>query len=259
MSVNDMDPSFKSFGRAFQEKIVQALLSDHSWSQQMMEVLRPEYFEVNHLRHLFDVYSKHYTLYKTFPTITLLASMVRDTLNTGTDEILCGQIVDFLNNIRNNPNPNDLPYVKDRSLNFCRTQALKEALEVAVDLTKAERYEEIVEKIKGAITVGTPNTTGHDFFEDFAARFAKENRKVVSTGIKQLDAREIMNGGLGEGEIGIIMSPTGGGKCCHGDTCINIRHEQIIIDGKRFNPWDHIQTKRGKIYARDIVESDELV
>jgi len=213
MSINaPSSESFGSFGKPFQERVVQALLSDHSWSQQMMEVLRPEYFDVGHLRFLFELYSKHYSMYKSFPSLQLLATMARDELKEGNDEVLCHQIVAYLQGIRSNPNVNDLPYVKDRSLNFCRNQALKEALEEAVDLTREERYEEIVGRIKAAITVGTPNTTGHDFFEDFEARFQVEDRTVVPTGIPALDAREIMNGGLGKGEIGIIISPTGVGK-----------------------------------------------
>lgn len=212
MSANEFDVSFKSFGKSFQEKILQALLSDHSWSQQMVEVLKPEYFEVNYLKYLFKVYLKHYNSYRVFPSIQLLATMVKDDLKEGNDEVLCSQIVNYLQAIKSNPAINDLPYVKDRSLNFCKNQALKEALEASVDLTKEQRYEEIVERIKVAITVGTPNTAGHDFFEDFEQRFVKEDRHVVPTGIEALDHRDIMNGGLGRGEIGVIMAATGVGK-----------------------------------------------
>lgn len=212
MSVIDYDVSFKSFGKSFQEKILQALLSDHSWAQQMIEVIRPEYFEISYLKYLFEIYLKHYNSYKVFPSIQLLATMARDDLRDGNDELMCGQVVEYLQLIKGNPNVNDLPYVKDRSLNFCKNQALKEALEESVDLTKEQRYEEIVERIKGAITVGTPNTTGHDFFEDFEARFVKEQRHSVPTGMEALDHKDVMNGGLSAGEIAVIIAPTGVGK-----------------------------------------------
>ena len=212
MSVVDSDVSFKQFGVSFQKMILQALLSDFSWAQQMMEVVKSDYFEQKHLKYLFEIYSKYYTTYKTFPSIPLLATMARDDLREGNDEVMCAQVVTYLSSIKADSNANDLPYVKDRALNFCKNQALKEALEAAVDLTREERYEEIVGRIKQAITVGTPNTTGHDFFEDIDARFVKEDRSVVPTGIKQLDAREIMNGGLGKGELFCVMAPTSVGK-----------------------------------------------
>lgn len=212
MSVEQYDLTFKNFGKPFQERVLQALLSDYQWAQQMMEVMRAEYFEVNYLKYLFEIYSKYYTQYKTFPSLTMLATMARDQLRAGNDEIMCTQVVNYLQTIKSNPNANDLPFVKDRSLNFCKNQALKEALENAVDLTKEERYEEIVAHIKKAITVGTPNTTGHDFFEDLDARFNIKNRIVVATGLSHLDAKETMNGGLGAGELGCILASTGIGK-----------------------------------------------
>lgn len=213
MSVYVNDVTFSSFGKPFQEKIIQALLSDHSWAQQMMEVLRPEYFEVNYLRYAFELIAEHYGTFKLFPSITVLATMVRDRLrDTELNSILREQVTDYLMRMRSNPAINDLPWIKDRSLNFCKNQALKEALEEAVDLTKEQRYEEIVERIKRAITVGTPNTAGHDFFEDFEARFVKSERHVVPTGMGILDSKDYMNGGLGKGEIAVIIAPTGVGK-----------------------------------------------
>jgi replicative DNA helicase len=259
MSADEGDVSFKSFGRPFQERVIQALLSDHAWSQQMMEVLKLEYFEVAHLRYLFDIYQRHYQTYKTFPSITLLATMARDQLSEGNDEVMCAQVVSFLGGLKSNPNINDLPWVKDRSLNFCKNQALKHALEEAVDLTKNERYEEIVGRIKSAITVGTPNTAGHDFFEDAEARFVKENRTTVATGLAHLDTRDVMNGGLGGGELGCILAGTGVGKCARGNSIVHIKHEQVLINGKAYYPWQFVMTKRGNIIVSDIREDDELV
>lgn len=204
--------SFKSFGKPFQEKIMQALLSDHSWAQQMMEVIRPTYFEQVHIRYLFELYMGHWKTYKCFPTLQLLMTMAKDDLDGTNDEALCRDVVEYIKRIKVNPDINDLPWVKDKSLNFCRNQALKEALEHAVDLIQEERHETIVDVIKTAITVGTPNNSGHDFFDDAEARFVQEDRSIVPTGIPQLDARDIMNGGLGRGEIGVIVAPTGVGK-----------------------------------------------
>ena len=35
---------FSKYGKDFQEKIFQALLDDHSWASQMMEVMKYDYF-----------------------------------------------------------------------------------------------------------------------------------------------------------------------------------------------------------------------
>ena len=51
-----------------------------------------------------------------------------------------------------------------------------------------------------------------DFFEDIEARFVKVNRRVCPTGMPELDRKDILNGGLGRGEIGVVTANTGVGK-----------------------------------------------
>lgn len=204
--------TFKSFGKSFQEKVLQALISDHSWAQQMIEVIKPSYFEQVNIKYLFEIYMNHWQKYKCFPTLQLLMTMAQDDLRASKDDTLCRSVVKYIKKIRLDPDVNDLPWVKDKSLNFCKNQALKEALEKAVDLIQEERHETIVDVIKKAITVGTPASTGHDFFEDLELRFVEEDRFSIPTGIDKLDGKDIMNGGLGRGEIGLIMAPTGVGK-----------------------------------------------
>ena len=47
---------FSQYGKQFQETIFQGLISDHSWAQQMTEVMTPEYFEVKALSYLAEKY-----------------------------------------------------------------------------------------------------------------------------------------------------------------------------------------------------------
>ena len=53
--LEEVGPShFSQYGKAFQEKIFQALLDDHSWASQMMEVMKYDYFELKYLQFLCD-------------------------------------------------------------------------------------------------------------------------------------------------------------------------------------------------------------
>lgn len=257
--MSDDKPSFGTYGRSFQEKIVQAMLGDKIWAEQIVEVFNVDYLELKYLQFLADRYFVYAKKYKVFPTLSLLITIVRDELKVGTDIILRDQIIDFLQRMRTNPDPGDLQYVKDKTLDFCRKQALKAALTDAVDQIQAEKYESIVENIKKAVMVGTAPQLGHDFFNDYESRFTMLQRNAIKTGIPELDKREILNGGLGAGEIGVIIAPTGVGKCSSPTTFIHIRYAAIKINGRCFKPWDKINTQRGLIYARDVIESDDLV
>ena len=203
---------FAKYGKQFQEKIFQSLLKDHSWASQMLEVMTPKYFDIRYLEYLTQKYFDFYNHYKTFPTMSLIVTMIKDELKEGTDIILRDQIIEYLMRIKSNPDAGDLQYVKDKALDFCKKQALKEALEESVKAIASEQYESVVGIMKEAISRGNPNSIGHDFFNDYEARFMKEVRVACPTGIAQLDKKSILNGGLGKGEIGVITAPTGVGK-----------------------------------------------
>lgn len=204
---------FSQYGKAFQEKIFQGLITDQDWAKQMSEVMKPHFFDLKYIQYLTDRYFAYFEKYRCFPTMQLVISIIRDELTgTGADGLLREQIVDFLRRVRANPHPGDLQYVKDRTLDFCKRQAFKEALEQAVDLVGDDKFESVVELMKEAVSVGMPHSVGHDFFEDMEARFQEIVRITCPTGMRSLDTKEVMDGGLGRKELGVVVAPTGVGK-----------------------------------------------
>jgi hypothetical protein len=187
MSENFSDPLFKNYGKRFQEQIFQGLLTDHAWATQVIEVMKADYFDLKYLAFLTDRYFKHFEKYKCFPTMQLLVSIVKEDLKAGPDAILKDQIIDFLTRMRANPDVGDLGYVKEKTLDFCKRQAFREALEKAVEMVATDKFESVVDLMKHAVSVGMPNTVGHDFLEDAEARFVKINRNPCPTGLDVID------------------------------------------------------------------------
>ena len=212
MNQADSFSSFGKYGKIFQEKIFQGLLTDKTWASQMTEVMTPEFFDLKYLRFLTDRYFQYFIKYKDFPTLNLLITIVKEGLSQGTDVILRDQIVEFLHRMKTNPDVSDLQYVKDNALDFCKRQAFKSALTKAVELIETEQFEGVVNIMKEAVGAGLPSSIGHDFFNDIEARFIRQRRMTISTGIRQIDRKEVLNGGLGKGELGVVVAPTGVGK-----------------------------------------------
>jgi replicative DNA helicase len=203
---------FSRYGKSFQEKIFQGLISDKQWSSQMVEVMRPNFFDVDYLQFLTEKYFAYYEKYRCFPTLGLLVQVIKEELSDGSDDVLRDQIIEFLLRVKANPNPGDIGYVKDKTLDFCKRQAFKGALEKSVDLIQGENFEQVIDLMKNAVSIGMQNSSGHDFFEDIEARFVKINRNAVPTGFDRLDKKDIFKGGLGRGEIGVVTANTGVGK-----------------------------------------------
>jgi len=204
--------NFSQYGHHFQKCVMTALLVDRSWAAQMSEVLKPAHFELKYLEFLSTRYLAYTEKYKDYPSLKLLVSIVRDELKMGNDLQLRDQIVDFIKEVNANSFAGDLPHVKEKSLDFCKKQNLKRALEKTVDDIAMENYDSIVETIKKALSAGTAADTGHDFFEDTEARFQSIVRNVIPTGFPELDAKDIFQGGIGQGELGSIVASTGAGK-----------------------------------------------
>ena len=204
--------TFSKYGKTFQEKVFQSMLSDKDWAAQMVEVMTPEYFDIKYLQFLCQKYFMYFTKYKSFPTLSLLVTIIKDELINSKEVALRDQIIEYLHRVKTNPDMCDIEYVKEKSLEFCKRQAFKEALEQAVELIQTDKYEHVVDIMKNAVSVGLPNSNGHDFFEDMEARFVAINRQVCPTGLTRLDAQDILRGGLGRGELGVIAANTGVGK-----------------------------------------------
>ena len=202
---------FSKYGKDFQEKIFQSLLRDHQWATQMVEVMTHEYFELKYLQYLCDRFFGFYLKYKSFPTLSMLVSIIKDELTEGDDIILKGQVIEYLSRVKSSPDLGDLEYVKEKSLDFCKKQVLQQALEDSVKAIQGENYEAVLNIMKDAVSKGSGSSVGHDFFKDHEARFAKINRVCCPTGMHHLDAKDVFNGGLSRGEIGVIVAPTGVG------------------------------------------------
>lgn len=206
--------SFTQFGPTFQEKIVQALLVDKTWAQQVSEIIDTDYFDLEYLKYLSTQYFSYFLKYKNFPTFQLLITIVRDDFknNKSDDTALRDQVIDYLHRMKNNPEAQDLKFVKEKTFDFCRRQAFKIALEEAVELVLFDKYDDVVSRMKKAISAGIPLSIGHELLEDHEQRWAITNRSPIPTGIKELDQKEVLNGGLGKGELGVVVAPTGIGK-----------------------------------------------
>jgi replicative DNA helicase len=206
------EKNFSKYGKTFQEKVFQSMLTDKDWSAQMVEVMTPEYFDIKYLQYLCEKYFTYFSKYKSFPTLSLLVTIIKDELISSKDVALRDQIIEYLHRMKTSPDMCDIAYVKEKSLEFCKRQAFKEALEKSVELIQTDKYEHVVDIMKNAVSVGLPNSNGHDFFEDLESRFVAINRQVCPTGLGRLDSQDILRGGLGRGELGVVAANTGVGK-----------------------------------------------
>ena len=200
--------SFSRYGKSFQETLVQLILEDRPFSDQMEEVMDISFFELKYLKVFVSKIYEYRNKYDVHPTKNIVSTILRTELDDESEAIQ-KQVRDYFARICVRKT-NDEKYIKETSLDFCKKQKLKEAMIKSVDLLQASSYDEIEKIITGALRLGTDNDFGHDFKKDFESRYLLTTRNPVSTGWKKLD--EVCKDGLGRGELGVVIAPTGAGK-----------------------------------------------
>jgi replicative DNA helicase len=80
----------------------------------------------------------------------------------------------------------------------------------SVSLLKSSSFDEIAKVINDALKLGNDSNFGYDYIQDFEKRFEIKARDPIATGWDEIDG--LLQGGLGNGELGVVIAPTGAGK-----------------------------------------------
>jgi len=206
----ETEVSFSKFGKSFQEDLCHLVLNDRPFADQMFEVLDLGFLELKHLRVFINCIVKYRKKYGVHPTSNIMHSIIRTGLD-GEAESVKVRIREYYARVLSKGHiPKSSEYIKDTALDFCKKQKLKEALIKSVDLIKSSSFDEVSKVIDTALKLGSDNSFGYDYLADFEERFQLKARNPVSTGWTLID--EVAKGGLGKGELGVVVAPTGAGK-----------------------------------------------
>ena len=208
--IDEEKKTFGSFGKSFQEALAKLILEDSKFASQIGEVLDMNFFELRYLQNFVKKVYGYREEYKTHPSRDTFESILKNESGS-TSEAVRKQVRDFYVRIVSGRSADvDTEYVKTNSLDFCRKQKLQEAMLQSVKLMQDSSFDEISKIINDALKLGLSTDFGYDFIEDFEQRYQLVSRCPITTGWSEID--KILRGGLGSGELGVVIAPTGVGK-----------------------------------------------
>ena len=194
------------YGFGFQVKVIAAMFTDRIFLQQIADIIQPDYFESDSNSWLLEVILDHFRQYKAPPTKDVLKVKVTEIEN----DILKTAVLEQLKEVFRYMESDDLSFVKDEILKFCKNQEIKRAIMDSVNLLKMGNYDEIKSKMDSAMKAGADTNIGLDYINDVASRYNEAARHTITTGWDVID--DLMDGGLAPGELGVVMAPAGIGK-----------------------------------------------
>ena len=194
------------FGHKFQTKIISSLLGEKVFLQTICDILEPEYFDSDSNKWIAQTIRDYFFEYKTAPTLEVMKVKIDEIEN----DILKVAVVDGLKESWRLIQSTDLKFVQEQTLEFCRNQVIKAAILDSVDLLEVGQYDEIKRMVDEAMKAGSERDLGHDYIVGIEERLTKSTRDTVKTGWDPID--DLMDGGLGSGELGVVVAPAGIGK-----------------------------------------------
>ena len=201
-----MSETLTQFGTSFQSKIIASLMSDIKFVQTISDILQPDMFDSDSNKWLVKTIRKYYYEYKKQPTLEVIKYKIDEIDN----DVLKSGVVEKLRDVWKNIESTDLEFVQSETLDFCKNQTLKSAILESVDMLENKNYDGIKSIIDDAMKAGTERDLGHDYIPSLETRLEESSRITVKTPWDVIN--DITDGGLGAGELGVIVAPAGIGK-----------------------------------------------
>ena len=201
-----MSETLTQFGTSFQSKIIASLMSDLKFIQTISDILEPNMFDSDSNKWLVRAIREYYYEYKKQPTLEVVKYKIDEIDN----DILKSGVIEKLRDVWKNIEATDLEFVQSETLDFCKNQTLKSAILESVDMLENKNYDGIKSIIDEAMKAGTTRDLGHDYIPSLETRLSESARITVKTPWDVIN--DIIDGGLGAGELGVIVAPAGIGK-----------------------------------------------
>lgn len=193
------------YGLAFQTKVISSLLKNKKFLLNIRDVITSEYFDNQAHQWIIQQIIKYFDKYHATPTLDTLHIEVKKIDN----DVLKTAVIEQLKEAYKASNE-DAEYVENEFSNFCKNQQLKKALLTSVDLLQSGMYDDIRHLIDSALKAGMDKNIGHEYEKDVEDRYREEYRSPIATPWSVIN--ELLQGGLGSGDFGLIFGGPGGGK-----------------------------------------------
>ena len=216
-----------------EKTILANLISNEQYARKVLPFIRPEYFQDNNEKIVFDEISKFAIKYSKLPTsISLQVELDnRKDLNEQTYKDITS-LVETLQ-----ADPVDEQWLLDTTETFCKDKAVYNAVIDGISIIegrdKKRKPDALPSLLTDALAVSFDNRVGHDYFKDAEARFEYYHKKEKRIPFDLDFFNKITKGGLPQKTLNIALAGTGVGKSlfmCHmAANCLNQGRNVLYI------------------------------
>jgi len=198
--------------------ILRSLLHNEDYARKVIPFIKGDYFEQPSQKITFEEISEFITEYDQLPSKEALYIEVENR-NDVTEE-LYKQIKELIGVLDDSPSDQD--WLTNTSEKWCRDRAiylaLMESIKLADGKDEAKGRDAIPSILSDALAVSFDNNVGHDYLQDYEARYESYHKKEDKIPFDLEYFNKITKGGIPNKTLNIALAGTGVGKSlfmCH--------------------------------------------
>lgn len=205
---NSSETLNEKYGETFQTNLFRCFITDVRFWKKRYGQLNVNLFSKFH-GDIFKTFVEYFEKYNNLPSKDVTITLIRENQLLPENKDF---IVNIINDIFNiSDKTNQLQYYKDATKEFITNKNVMEALVDSMDLFSVGKYKEIADIIAEAVKESDiDENLGIDFLN--SAELLDGQLKVETIETPFAGINEILHGGLGRKELGLILGGTGAGK-----------------------------------------------
>lgn len=251
------------YGYEFQMHLLWQLLVEPEFAEKILPVLAVEYFDNPHFKRLFIIAIEYYKEFKKVPnlqnqSIRHAINKYKTPNNLIEEEALFSELkrIELWNErVINKQLLHSGDVIQKETFNFIKQQEYRKLGEFILEKTKTGEIRNkknlfnIEERFQKISHIGEEDDDCEEVIDNIGSALRKEFRKTIPTGVEVIDV--LTGGGLGKGEIGVILTPSGVGKTTLLTKIANTAYEagynvaQVIFEDTK----DQVKRKHYSIWS----------
>ena len=196
-------------GEEYQFKLVKEFVEDKEFFKDLSGIVDQNMFTNPSLRSFVGTMKEYYQKYESVPSYDIIQIRQKDKSHTDVERMY---IEDTIQKIKDTKTEGS-EYIRDLATKFFKQQVIiktaHEILQIAGN-GDVEHYDECRELLEKALSSGDRTELGTAPLENLKEVLSDEYRISVPTGVGKID--ETLEGGLGKGELGVIIGSSSFGK-----------------------------------------------
>lgn len=196
-------------GEDFQYKLVHTFMEDKEFFKDLNNIVDQNMFTDAALKTYVGLMKEYYEREEAVPSYIMMGIALNEKAHSDIEKEIFKETLDKIEKT----STEGVDYIRNLAEKFFKQQNIVKTANSILKIAgngDTSKYDECVELLNEALNQGTKENFGSSVFDDIGETLSDDYRVAIPTGIGKLD--ESLEGGLGKGELGVIIGSSSFGK-----------------------------------------------